>query len=183
MKKKINKMQSLQKWKDEKKETLNKIKKLYRYYLECKNDNTIARKDKEKQSVIIKQLLWNIGIPTEVMSKKDFGKKFLQGEYDLFVKVSFMNHWSQFIKQFDSDETKKQQYSGFATKKRKSQIECLKSFQKSCEEYKNGVLPYQDFLLVFQEYFGAMIDVYNLKKLEVEAITNTTLARTKEKDK
>ena len=32
MKKKINKMQGLQKWKDEKKETLNKIKKLYRYY-------------------------------------------------------------------------------------------------------------------------------------------------------
>ncbi len=149
--------------------TLNKIKKLYRYYLECMKQEAITKEDKNRQTNLIKSFLWRLNISAALMEQKDFAAKFLKGDYDHLLNLSILNQSGQ---PFNANNKKNKPCS--LSKKIDEDVDPLK---KAYDQYNNGVLPYESFLLIFQEYFCAIIDVYNLGKSDVETITKRNLKR------
>lgn len=170
--------------------SIKKLKKLYRYYLVCMKDGSISQADKDHQTNLIKCLLWRLGIHAKDLEQKDFGKKFIAGEYDEQLDLSILDDnrnkthqeenlvFSNIQKSAASFVKEKENVSGFLVLPSfRPQDEQFEKFKIAYDMYCNGVLSKEEYLLAFQSYFDSSIDVYGLSILDTLAIAKKELSR------
>lgn len=156
-----------------KNKTLHQLKRLYRYYLTCMKDNKISQEEKNRQTNLIKCLLWCLGIHPTIMNQKDFEKDFLAGKYDNQLNPSFM----ACQKKMKNKTISRNKVVTPLDKKKMQNEEPLEILKKTYVLYCSGEIPYETFWITFQNYFYPFIDVYSLNPEEAIKITKRTLSK------
>ena len=172
--------------------SIKKLKKLYRYYLECMKNGSIPQHDKVRQTNLIKCLFWRLGIPSSTLEQKDFGKNFIAGKYDEQLDLSILTYQNNMAcqkmeldklfpnassqKNYDGkkNEFQDQFYMSLQVDPKNEQLETLKM---SYDRYCNGVIPFEEYFASFQNYFDSRIDVYGISVSDMLIISEKELSR------